>query len=146
MIVSWDTSALVKLLVDEGDAEIARQLWRARPRSIAATLVVPEAASALARLRRDGAIDATNYDRAARGLTRLLERLHLLDLTPARAIGAAQLIADHHLRGADAVHIAVAVEAVRRGSEVVIATWDRQVHAAAINLGLAPVPERIQPR
>jgi predicted nucleic acid-binding protein len=54
---------------------------------------------------------------------------------------AAELTIDLDLRSLDALHLAAALVLPR--DELVIATWDRKLHAAARSTGLSLMPETI---
>lgn len=54
---------------------------------------------------------------------------------------AAELAIDLDLRSLDALHLAAALVLPR--DELVIATWDRRLHAAAQTTGLPLIPETI---
>jgi predicted nucleic acid-binding protein len=70
---------------------------------IVPTLVLPEIAAAVARASNDKT-GAVQYSNATAGLPHVT----LVSLTPATARQAAELAANHRLRGADAVYLAVA--------------------------------------
>jgi uncharacterized protein len=53
---------------------------------------------------------------------------------------AGDLALAHALRSLDALHLAAAV--LLPAEDLVVATWDRRVHAAAIGLGLRVIPDR----
>ena len=84
---------------------------------IVPTLLVPEIASAVARATNHSA-DALQYAVA----TAALPHLTLVSLTAAVAREAADLAATHHLRGADAVYVAVA----RRYGTTIVSRDDEQ--------------------
>jgi predicted nucleic acid-binding protein len=51
---------------------------------------------------------------------------------------AASLAATHQLSGTDAVHLASALEL--DSTELILAVWDRRLHAGAVAVGLAVAP------
>jgi predicted nucleic acid-binding protein len=56
---------------------------------------------------------------------------------------AGQLTEQHALRGADAVHLASALEI---GTfDLVVAVWDRRLHTGAVAEGLAVAPAYLEP-
>lgn len=57
---------------------------------------------------------------------------------------AAKLAIDHELRSLDALHLAAAIVLPR--DDLLLATWDRRLHAAAGAKGLALIPETLDPR
>jgi predicted nucleic acid-binding protein len=54
---------------------------------------------------------------------------------------AAKLAIDRELRSLDALHLAAALTLPRE--DLLLATWDRRLHAAAAAEGLALTPERL---
>ncbi len=54
---------------------------------------------------------------------------------------AAELAIDRELRSLDALHLAAALMLSR--DDLLLATWDRRLHAAAGVEGLALIPERL---
>jgi len=93
---------------------------------IVPTLLLVEVAAAVARASDDSA-GAIQYAIA----TAALPHLTLITLTPAMARHAAELAADHRLRGADAVYLAVA----RRYGTTLVSRDDEQ---RARGAGVAP--------
>jgi predicted nucleic acid-binding protein len=91
---------------------------------IVPTLLVPEIASAVARVTND-ALGAHQYAVA----TAALPHLTLVSLTAAVAGEAADLAATHRLRGADAVYVAVAR---RYGTTIVSRDDEQRMRGAAV--------------
>lgn len=56
---------------------------------------------------------------------------------------AADLVATSRLRGADAVHLTTALDIADLGAEVVLATWDRRLHEAALHAGIGVTPAEL---
>lgn len=143
MIVLWDTSAAVKLVRAQRGSELAEQLWRGGDTAAASALVLPEVASTLARNRADGRLDGPTYDASMARWQRYAAQFALLVVHRERGERAAELVAVTGLRGAAAVHLASAVDLADRGAEVTLATWDRRLHATALDQGLGVVPASI---
>ncbi len=117
-----DASVFVAAVRPEEDYHTVsrRFLHQARVEAVSAlcpTLILPECAAAIAR--------PTGDETLAEELVGLIEAypgLHLVPLSPQLAHRAAQIAAAHHLRGADAVYIAVAEEF---GASLI--TWDLEM-------------------
>ncbi len=139
MIVCWDASAAVKLVRSEPGSTLAGVLWNGGEVAAAATLALPEVASALARNHRSGSLDTSTYHSALERWSLLLDQFVLLPIDRSRAERAATLVSEQ-LRGADAVHLAVALGLADGGADVTLATWDRRLHVAARAHGLGVVP------
>ena len=139
MIVYFDASAFVKLLVEEAGSELAADLWDGCDAAVSSRLAYPEVRAALAAANRDHDLtdeelltaEATwdGYWSATRPveLTRTVERL------------AGDLARQHALRGADAVHLASALAV--GDPELLVAVWDQRLHkgAQAADLRVAPL-------
>jgi len=135
----WDSSAFVKLLIDEVGSDHAEALWNDPGATAASRLVVPEVSAALAAARRAGRLDAASHRTAVREWGSYREEIDLVELTATSADDAAALAVRHHLSGADAVHLATALE-LRQGP-IILASWDRRLSAAASTEGFVVVPE-----
>lgn len=134
----WDSSAFVKLLVDEAGSEAAERLWNDPSPTAASRLVVPEVSAALAAARRAGRIDAVSERDARRRWGRHLRSVELVELTFDVADRAARLASEHDLSGADAVHLASALSLA--ASAPIVVSWDRRLSAAALEAGLSVAP------
>ncbi len=139
MIAYFDTSMLVKLLVDdEAYRPDAERVWLAADHVACAEIGYVEARAALAAAHRGERLDAAEMHTAKTQLEALWDQLSVVavDTTLVRAAGD---IADiDGLRGYDAVHLAAAV-AVRA---TVVASADRQLVRAARSRGFAVVQPR----
>jgi predicted nucleic acid-binding protein len=138
-IACWDSSALVKLLIDEVGSDDAEALWNDPGPTVASRLVVPEVSAALAAARRAGRLDAGSHRDAQREWTNYRDELDMVEVTASLADHAASLVVAHDLSGADALHLATALD-LRQGT-CVLASWDRRRAKAAVAEGLVVVPE-----
>ena len=139
----WDASAIVPLLM----TEVATKALQGRAGSDPAMLVwwatEVECASAIARLERDGALDAAAVNAAFDRLKRLGEGWHEVEPSDAVREAAVRFLRVHPLRAADALQLAAAfVAAERRPSSLEIVTLDERLAAAARKEGfvLTEVP------
>ena len=131
MILYLDTSAFVKLYVEEAHTDDVR--WWVDEAEIVATCRVayPEAVSALNRRMRAGDIPKAGYGNAVRALRRDWDRLAVVDFDE---IDAGRLAQKYGLRGYDAVHLSSAamMAAVPAGPDIVFSSFDVALnHAAA---------------
>lgn len=134
----WDSSGLVKLLVEEPGRDLAVDLWNEASDIIASRLAVPEVSAALAAARRAGRIDGVSEREMRRRWGRHLQAIDLVELTSDVADGAARLAGEHDLSGADAVHLASALSLA--ASEPILISWDRRLATAALEVGLSVAP------
>jgi predicted nucleic acid-binding protein len=136
--VAFDTSAVIKLILDEEGSAKAATLWASGARRIGSALALPEAVGALAAASRDGRLRPAPHRDALRRLRSLWAETTVVHLDRTLAEQAAVLAARRALSGADAVHLAAAL-AVRTPG-LVFATWDRRLAEAAQAEGLAVAP------
>ena len=116
-LVYFDSSALVKLVVEETGSELAAELWDGCDAAVASRLAYPEVRAALAAAVRP------------------------VELTDAVQEHAGRLARVHALRGADAVHLASALAIGDPG--LVVAVWDRRLHAGTLAAGLRVAPAQL---
>lgn len=135
-IVYLDTSALVKLVVDEPGSALVAALWDGADLVVTSRLSDAEVRAALAGGRRAGRLDDDGG--ATAEWDRLWPGLHVLELGASVTATAAQLVDQHPLRAADALHLASALEL--RSPDLVVAVWDAHLAAAARAEGLRVVP------
>ena len=131
MILYLDTSALVKLYVEE--AGTAAVVSRVEDAEAVATARVSyaEARAALARHRREGALSPTELRRAVRELDREWGMYNVVDLNDPLVRRAGALAERHALRGYDAVQLAAALDLRAAGSEVSFLSFDARLNRAA---------------
>lgn len=132
MITYVDTSALLKLLIEEAGSDRLGLLWDTADALAAASLVAVESRTALAAAARGGRITATQYGTAKRELGRVLDELTIVHVTEDLVAAAAELAEQEALRGYDAVHLAAALTV----QATVFASADTALCAAAERRGL----------
>lgn len=137
MILYLDTSALIKLYVDEPHSGAVRSAVAAAAAVATHTVAYPEARAALARLRRENRLTEDGFDEAKAALEgdwAQFARVQALETLLVRAGELAELLA---LRGYDSVHLAAAEHVrVQSADEVVFACFDDRLNRAAALLGL----------
>jgi len=124
-----DTSALIKLIVDEPGSELAVELWDRAGLLVSSQLVYPEARAALAAAARGGRISGSTHVSTVATLDDLYAQLRTVTIDEALARQAGALAAQHALRGYDAIHLACALQL--HGTDILLATWDNALNAAA---------------
>lgn len=140
-VVYFDTSALVKLLVDELGSDVAAALWDGCDAAVSSRLAHPEVCAALAAAGRNRDLGEADLATCRRVWQRLWSELRPVELTDRVAEAAGQLAERHNLRGADAVHLASALEIGT--DDLVVAVWDRRLHAGAAAEGMAVSPANL---
>jgi hypothetical protein len=137
-IVYFDSSALVKLLVDEPGSELAAEIWDGCDAALASRLAYPEVRAALAAASRNRDLDEDGLAAAEQAWEDYWSAARPVELTPAVERNAGELAARHALRGAGAVHLASALAV--GDSELIVAVWDRRLHAGSQAAGLRVAP------
>jgi uncharacterized protein len=125
----------VKLLLEEQGSDIAAELWDGSDAVVASRLAYPEVLAAAGRNHDLGSEQLAKAEDSWEGYwaaTRPVE------LTAAVERHAGALARSHALRGADAVHLASALAI--GDPELVVAVWDRRLHAGAKAAGCAVAP------
>ncbi len=141
MLAYLDASAAVKLLVVEEGTHTALELWNAADVLLASRLTYPEVRAALAAADRSGRFAAGGSGRAHEAWERVWAAVRAIELTEEIASEAGRLAARWALRGGDAVHLASALAVP--APDLVVAVWDRRLHAAALAAGLQVVPAQL---
>ena len=131
-----DTSALVKVYLPEAESDIVDQLLIGRQDLFISDLVVAEIVSAVARRRRDGALEVKVAQRLRSKILKDIESGVFLKIDlPAAVFRKAERILlaldAVALRSADAIHLALALSADARS----IVTYDERMAEAATSLG-----------
>ena len=137
-IVYFDSSALVKLVVDEDGSDVAAAVWDAADAAVSSRLAYPEVRAALAAAERSRRLRPAQMRQAEAGLADFWGAIRPVELSEPVADRAGELASQHGLRGADAVHLA-SLSAVGI-DEVLFAVWDERLRLAAASLGARVVP------
>lgn len=140
-LIYFDSSALVRLLVQEEGSDLAAQLWDGCDAALASRLAYPEVCAALAAAGRNHDLSRDDLDVAEQAWEQYWAAVRPVELTAAVQRQAGQLARTHALRGADAVHLA-SVLAVA-DPDLVLAAWDRRLHAGAATAGLPVAPAQL---
>lgn len=135
MIVYFDTSAFVPLLVSEPSSAFCQRLWNEAADVVTTRLLYVESAAALAHARRLGRLTARRHRSTLRILDRLWAEFHIAEVDQAVVSRAAELAFTCALRGYDAVHCASAEQL--DSEDLVVASGDRELLQACTSLGLA---------
>lgn len=137
-LVYFDASALVKLLVEEIGSGLAAELWDGCDAAVASRLAYPEVCAALAAAGRNSTLTGEEADSARRSWGEFWAATRPIELTAPVQRHAGELAHAHALRGADAVHLASAL--AMSDPSLVMAVWDRRLHAGARAAGLRVAP------
>jgi len=142
-LVYFDASAFVKLLAEETGSDLAAELWDGCDAAVSSRLAYPEVRAALAAANRNHDLAAEDLDTAEQTWSGYWAATRPVELTAAVEQNAGRLARLHSLRGADAVHLASAL--VIGDTELIVAVWDRRLHAGAQAAGLRVAPAQLEP-
>ena len=135
-----DTSALVKLYVEEEGSATVREAVAGADSVATAAVAYVEARAAFARRRRERRLSSDDYRRTVHELDTDWEHYLLLELTSTLIRRAAEFAETHALRAYDAVHLASAkILRERLQGPIHFACWDSNLMTAARREGLTPV-------
>jgi predicted nucleic acid-binding protein len=135
----FDSSAFVKLLIEEPDSDLAARLWDEADLVASSRLAYPEVAAALSAARRGGRISAAGERTARREWQGTFwPSARVVELTSEIATNAAELSQSFVLGGADAIHVASAL-ALSEVAPILVA-WDARLRDAALEAGLVVAP------
>lgn len=137
-VVYFDTSALVKLVVEEQGSDVVGALWDRCDAAVASRQAYPEVCAALAAAGRNRKLEGEAMATCRRNWERTWRELQPVELTARVAQAAGRLAERRSLSGADAVHLASALEVGT--PRLVMAVWDRRLHAGALAERLSVAP------
>jgi uncharacterized protein len=140
-IIYFYSSALVKLLVEETGSDLAAGLWDGSDAAVASRLAYPEVRAALAAAARNHDLDEADLDVTEAAWEEYWAAVRPVELTAAVEQQAGRLARQHGLPGADAVHLASALAI--GDSSLILAVWDRRLHAGASAAGLRVAPAQL---
>jgi len=141
MIAYFDTSALVKAVIEENGSDQATRLWEQTSKVVVSRLVYPETFAALAAARRAHRLTDEDYALAVRVFLSRYQRCIRVSVSDRLVDRAAELAVEHSLHGADAIHLATALTVLEH--DPVFVTWDKRLHQATSRAGLVTAPAEI---
>lgn len=137
-IAYFDSSAYVKLVVDEPGSDLAAALWDGCDTAVASRLAYPEVRAALAAAARGRRLSSADLRRAESGWEEYWAATRPVEMTAVVSAQAGEMAAAHGLRGADAVHLASALAV--GPAFLLFAVWDQRLRAGARAVGIQTVP------
>ena len=137
-LVYFDSSALVKLVVEEEGSDLAAALWDGCDAPVSSRIAYPEVRAALAAAARDHRINVRSLQTAREDWETFWSATQPVELTATVERQAGELAEKHALGGADAIHLASALAI--GPSDLVVAAWDRRLRESVISVGLRVTP------
>lgn len=137
MLTYFDTSALVPLVIAEPSTRLCDEKWDDADVIITSSLAYVEAHAAIAQAARQGRLSTRGHEYALEAFE--LRWRDLVHVPPSDSLikTAADLAAQHALRGYDAVHCATALAAA--SDDFVAISGDRDLLRAWSDLGIATI-------
>jgi len=138
MIVYLDTSALVKLFIDEPDTKVITHLLQDADAVFTHTITYAESRAALAKaVRMQRITDATHRDYKA-ALEAYWKNLDLIEPNMIHIRQAGEFAETYGLRGYDSVHLAAAAWLFEQSS-LTFACFDHHLNKASSALGMETI-------
>ena len=135
MIVYFNTSAVIPLIIEEPGSPTCERLWNQATRIASVRLLYAEARAALARAQRMGRLSRNGLASSVQLLDELIEAVDSVEVTEHLVRTAGALAEQRGLRGYDAIHLAAA-QAIA-DHDTVFATGDKHLADAAADIGLS---------
>lgn len=141
MNLYFDTSALIKLFVQETYSDDVRR-WIEGANLVATGLIArAETAAGINRLARMNILNQSQYNTALSNFRSEWNDYHRIPITEQIVARADLLTCEYILRGYDAVHLACALTwSELLGAPVTMATFDKELHEAAQKSGMEILP------
>ena len=118
MILSLDTSSLVKLYVEEPGTDLVQARVAIADVVACSVIAFPEVHGAVTRRSREGALSSSGASRILQAFRDVWPRYLAIMLTAPVYVRAGTLTIKQGLRGMDAIHLASWAEVATRGEEV----------------------------
>jgi uncharacterized protein len=142
--VYFDSSAFIKLVLEEQGTDLAAALWDNCDAATSSRLAYPEVHAALAAAVRAKRLDPDDLQIAERDWERIWSDVRAVELSVQISHQAGRLCRIHRLKGADGVHLASAL-AVNDGN-LIVAGWDQRLQTGAVEAGLRVAPTSVPNR
>lgn len=142
MMCYLDTSALVKLYVQEPGSHIVHKLVEEASVTATSKIAYPEARAALARGFREGLLEEKSYRQTVAALQNDWPNYLTLEVTDSLVWLAGELAEKHRLRSFDSIHLAAALTLKTRvKGRVLAACFDARLWEALRAVEFEVVPD-----
>jgi uncharacterized protein len=140
LILYFDTSAFVKIYVNEFGADLIRSAAESADILVTSVIAYAEVRSAFARKRRFGDFSPGELMRAKSKFEQDWLELEAVPIDDQKARRAGELAEIHKLRGFDAIHLASAEYFQSRLGPTTFACFDAELSRAATAYGMTLLP------
>jgi predicted nucleic acid-binding protein len=138
MIVYLDTSALVKLYVDETGSDKIREITHRASVISTSKIAYAEARSAFARKQKEGGFSYPILRKVVEDFNRDWESYFAIEITDGLIRSAGDLAEKYLLRGFDSIHLASAIQLRNKTrSETFFSSTDQRLNQSAGKEGIA---------
>lgn len=143
MICYFDTSALVKLYVDEDGSDLVVAYSKKSLMVATSKVAYAEARAAFARSWRDGILGDKEYRQAVLNFKEEWPKFFTLEVSDPVLDQVDYIIDKYRLRGFDALHLASASVLARRirDTTILVACWDKRLWEYYQEEGFPLIPE-----
>jgi predicted nucleic acid-binding protein len=131
LIAYLDTSALIKMYLDESGRELVYERVTSASRIATALITYVEACAAFARLARESRASATDYRKLVAQLDANWQSYWIIELTRPVLRRASDLARRHALRAYDAVQLSSALELRGTEADVEFLSFDKTLNVGA---------------
>lgn len=131
MVLYLDTSALVKLYLDEEGSELVFEATAQAEEVATSTVAYAEARAAFSRRKREGDLDEEGHRRAVESLNHDWRGYVRQVVSNAVAYRAGEMAERYALRGFDAIHLASALRLGERFENLEFLAFDDRLTGAA---------------
>lgn len=132
MIVYLDTSALVKLFVQEPHSDEVIRLYEDAPVIGTSVVAFAECMAAFERKYREKHLSVKDYDRVLQNLTKVFSQLVTVSVSSELNDIIIKLVKKYSLRGFDAIHLASALILKKTGIiDIKFVCFDQQLNTSA---------------
>lgn len=136
MILYLDTSALVKLFLDEEGRELTIAAVAATSEVCTSAIAYAESRATFARKLREGTLTADGHARVVAALDASWQVTTRMAVSIPLAMTAGAIVQSYGLRGYDAVHLASALDFRRGSGSITFLAFDDRLNAADDQVGL----------
>jgi predicted nucleic acid-binding protein len=142
MICYFDTSALVKLYVEEDGSELVADYSRKSIFIATSRVAFAEARSAFARARREGILEVQAYCDVVANFNEDWPSYFALEVSDSVLQRVDALVDKYPMRGFDAIHLASTIILSRRldGEDLQVACWDARLWDYYLQEGFSLIP------
>ena len=141
MIIYLDTSALVKLYIEEDGSDVVNNLKNKADILSTSGIAYAETLSAFVRCQDEKVLSKNNYDKCITSLKSDWEMYVVIEVSEKVVQIAGELIENHRIRSFDSIHLACAIVLRKEVDQSIdFMCWDNRLSKAAKKEGFKTWP------